>query len=419
MLSTLKILWTSLGMALQELRVNKLRTFLSLLGITIGIFCIIAVFTATDSLERNVRNDVNELGSDVIYIQKWPWGGGGEYPWWKYMNRPLPDIKEQQLVQEKTHSAIATAFMFSSGGKRVEYRDDYMTGVEMIGVTQDFNRIQELQITDGRYFTNSENNAGVNVAIMGANVWEGLFASETAALGKIVRFAGRDCRIIGVLKKKGESMIGGINYDNSIILPYRFARAIVDERRYADPLILVKAKPEVTVAQLKDELRGIMRANRRLKPTQEDDFALNEITSLSGDLNSMFGAINFAGAVIAGFALIVGGFGIANIMFVTVKERTNIIGLKKAIGARRGIILLEFLLEAILLCLIGGMLGLLFVYFLTVIFTMMAGGAFQFILSMKNVILGLTISAVVGLLAGFIPAFLASKLDAVVAIRSN
>lgn len=419
MLSTLKILWSSLGMALQELRVNKLRTFLSLLGITIGIFCIIAVFTATDSLERNVRKDVNALGSDVIYIEKWPWGGGGDYPWWKYMNRPLPEIKEQRLVQEKTHSAGATAFMFASGGKKVEYRDDYMTGVEMIGVTQDFNKIQELLITDGRYFTNSENSAGVNVAIMGANVWEGLFINPETALGKIVRFAGRDCRVIGTLKKKGESLIGGINYDNSIILPYRFARTIVDERRYADPLILVKAKPEITVGQLKDELRGVMRAARRLKPTQEDDFALNEITTLSNDLNGMFGAINIGGGMIAIFSLIVGGFGIANIMFVTVKERTNIIGLKKAIGAKRGIILLEFLLEAILLCLIGGFLGLFFVFMGTMAISQVVGSNFEIVLTLKNVILGLSISAAVGLLAGFIPAFFASKLDPVVAIRSN
>jgi len=419
MLSTLKILWSSLGMALQELRVNKLRTFLSLLGITIGIFCIIAVLTATNSLERNVRKDVNALGSDVIYIEKWPWGGGGDYPWWKYMNRPLPEIKEQRLVQEKTHSAGATAFMFSSSGKKVEYQDDYMTGVEMMGVTQDFNKIQELLITDGRYFTNSENNGGVNVAILGANVWEGLFINPETALGKVVRFAGRDCRVIGTLKKKGESLIGGINYDNSIILPYRFARTIVDERRYADPFILVKARPEVTVGQLKDELRGVMRAARRLKPTQEDDFALNEITTLSNDLNGMFGAINIGGGVIAGFSLIVGGFGIANIMFVTVKERTNIIGLKKAIGAKRRIILLEFLLEAILLCLIGGFLGLFFVFMCTMAVSQVVGSNFEIVLTLKNVILGLSISAGIGLLAGFIPAFFASRLDPVVAIRSN
>lgn len=403
-------------MALQELRVNKLRTFLSLLGITIGIFCIIAVYTVTDSLERNVRSEVSALGDDVVYIEKWPWGGGGEYPWWKYMNRPKPEYRELQVIQEKVQSASFSSFNFSAGGKRVEYGDDYMTNVVLLGITHDFGQIQPLQIVAGRYFTNSESNSGANVAIMGANVWEGLFGSAEAAIGKTIRFMGRDTRIIGAFKKKGESMIGGLNYDNDLVTPYKYARTLVDERRNADPFIMVKAQSGASITQLKDELRGVMRAIRRLKPTVEDDFALNEITTVSSSLNSVFGAINLGGAAIAIFALIVGGFGIANIMFVTVKERTNIIGLKKAIGARRSIILIEFLLEAVLLCLIGGAFGLVLVFGATLL---ASSSAFEITLTTHNVVLGLSIAGVVGILAGFIPAFFASKLDPVVAIRSN
>jgi len=415
MLATIKILWNSLKMALQELKVNKLRTFLSLLGITIGIFCIIAVFTVTDSMESNIRSDVQELGSDVIYVQKWPWGGGGEYPWWKYMNRPQPEFKDLKVVQDKVKSASASAFAFSAYNKRVEYRDDYMEGVEMIAVTQEFERIQQPQIIAGRYFTGNEGSA--NVVILGANIWEGLFTSAETADGKVVQVAGRPCKIIGLLKKKGESLLGGINYDNAVIVPYGFGRTIVDERRFGDPYIMVKAATGVGLGQLKDELKGVLRAAHRLRPTEEDDFSLNEITTLSSNLAGLFAALNIGGGIIAIFALIVGGFGIANIMFVTVKERTNIIGLKKAIGARRSVIMMEFLLEAILLCLIGGGLGLLFVY----TGTLLAGGSqsFAITLSAKNVILGLSISAIVGILAGFIPAFTASKLDPVVAIRSN
>jgi putative ABC transport system permease protein len=415
MLSTIKILWNSLKRAVQELRVNKLRTFLSLLGITIGIFCIIAVRTVTDSLERNVRNEVQALGSDVIYVQKWPWGGGGEYPWWKYMNRPETEFKELKVIQEKVNSAEASAFLFSAAGKRVEYGNDYMDKVELMAATEDFDKIQELQIVTGRFFTANEGSS--NVAILGANIWEGLFVLPEAAIGKDVQISGRPCKVIGVLKKKGESVIGGINYDNSVILPYKFARTIVDERRFADPWIMVKANSNASIDQLRDELRGVMRAQRRLRPREEDDFSLNEITTVSGELNSIFGTINIGGGVIAIFALIVGGFGIANIMFVTVKERTNIIGLKKAIGARRSVILMEFLLEAVLLCLIGGMLGLLFVY----VGTQIAAGSqsFDIILSAKNIVIGLLISAVVGILAGLIPAYFAARLDPVVAIRSN
>jgi putative ABC transport system permease protein len=417
MIATLKILWNSFKMAMQELRVNKLRTFLSLFGITIGIFCIIAVLTLTGSLEHNIRKDLADLGDDVIYLQKWPWGGNGEYAWWKYMNRPEPEFKDLKPIQDKVHSAGYASFNFESGGKKVEFGDDYMDGVTMMAVTNDFDQIQTLQILDGRFFANSESNSGANVAILGFTIWDGLFPSPESAMGKIVKVAGRDVKIIGVLKKKGESMIGGIGYDNAIILPYRFARTVVDERRFADPYILVKAKPNVALDQLKDELRGVMRATHRLRPKEEDDFALNEISSANDSLNAMFAAINGGGILIAGFALIVGAFGIANIMFVTVKERTNIIGLKKAIGARRGIILMEFLLEAVCLCLFGGVLGILMIYLMVIIIN--AASSFEMVMSVGSVVFGLSVSAIVGLLAGFIPAYTASKLDPVVAIRSN
>lgn len=417
MIATLKILLTSLKMAIDELRVNKLRTFLSLLGVTIGIFCIITVFTLTNSLERNIRSDLAALGDDVIYVQKWPWGGSGEYPWWKYMNRPVPEYKDFRLIQDKVQGASYVSFNFDVSGKKVEYGDDYMEGVTMMAVSNDFDKIQQMAIVQGRFFANTESNSGTNVAILGATIWDGLFRSPEQALGKVVRVMGREVKIIGVLKKKGESMIGGPNYDNAIMLPYRFARTLVDERRYADPYIQVKARAGVSMDQLKDELRGTLRASHRLKPREEDDFALNEISSASEGLNSIFGAINVGGFFIAVFALIVGAFGIANIMFVSVKERTGIIGLKKAIGARRGIILAEFLMEAVVLCLIGGSLGLVLVYLCTVVINL--ASTFQMYLSMNNVILGLSISAVVGVLAGFIPAWSASKLDPVVAIRSN
>jgi putative ABC transport system permease protein len=417
MIATLKILWNSFKMAMQELRVNKLRTFLSLFGITIGIFCIIAVLTLTGSLEHNIRKDLADLGEDVIYLQKWPWGGNGEYAWWKYMNRPEPEYKDLKPIQDKVHSALYSSFNFDASNKKVEFGDDYMDGVTMMAVTNDFDQIQTLQILDGRFFANSESNSGANVAILGFTIWDGLFPSPESAMGKIVKVAGRDVKVIGVLKKKGESMIGAGSYDNAIILPYRFARTVVDERRFADPYILVKAKPGVSLDQLKDELRGVMRATHRLRPREEDDFALNEISSANDSLNSMFGAINLGGGFIAVFSLIVGGFGIANIMFVTVKERTNIIGLKKAIGARRSIILMEFLLESVCLCLFGGLLGLLMVYLMTVIINSLS--SFEMVISTGAFIAGLTVSAGVGMLAGFIPAFLASKLDPVVAIRSN
>ncbi|RPE07895.1 FtsX-like permease family protein [Chitinophaga lutea] len=416
MLSTLKILWSSFKMALQELRVNKLRTFLSLLGITIGIFCIIAVLTVTDSMESTIRNDLKSLGTNVVYLQKWPWDGDGE--WWRYMNRPEPEYSEMRSIKEKVATADAVTYLFSSGGRKIEFGADYMENVELLAVTMDLDKMQAVDIAAGRYFSPSELMNGSNVIVLGANIWEGLFFTADAAVGKVVRFSNRNCKVVGALKKKGESMMGGVFGDNTVIMPYLFARTIIDERRFADPFYMIRARPDVAVGELKDDLTGAMRAIHRLKPTQDNDFALNEITTVQGELESVFSVLNIAGWLIAGFALVVGGFGIANIMFVTVKERTNIIGLKKAIGARPGIILLEFLLEAILLCLIGGGLGLLLVFSGTLIAGNMFD-SFQIALSTGNIVLGLSISAIVGILAGFIPAFTASRLDPVVAIRSN
>lgn len=403
-------------MALSELRVNKLRTFLSLLGITIGIFCIIAVLTVTDSMESSIRKDLKSMGTNVIYLQKWPWDGDGD--WWKYINRPEPQYSEMKLIKDKVASADAVTYLFSSSGRKIEYGIDYMENVELLAVTMDLEKMQSVDIAMGRYFSPSELVTGSNSIVLGANIWEGLFFTPEAALGKVVRFAGRNCKVVGVLKKKGDSMLGGVFGDNTILMPYLFARTIIDERRYADPFYMIRAKEGVPVGQLKDDLTGAMRAIHRLKPGQDNDFALNEITTAQDELENIFGAINLGGWLIAGFALVVGGFGIANIMFVTVKERTNIIGLKKAIGARPGIILLEFLFEAVVLCMIGGGFGLLLVFGVAKIAQNMFSG-FEIALSTGNVILGLSISAIVGVLAGFIPAYSASRLNPVVAIRSN
>ncbi|PUZ26293.1 hypothetical protein DCC81_18905 [Chitinophaga parva] len=416
MFTSLKIVANSLSMALQEMWAAKLRTFLSLLGVTIGIFCITAALTVTTSLEYNVRRDVASLGSDVVYIQKWPWGGGGEYPWWKYVNRPVPKYTELKGLQAKVQGAEVITFMFSSNGKKLELGDSYVDQIEMDAVSQDFDRVQEMKINAGRYFSPTEVSSGANVAVLGGNVWGALFNSPEQAIGKIVQLEGRPVRVVGTLVKKGSTLVGGINFDNSVVVPYLFGRTIVDERINSDPLFMVKAREGTSVDQLKDELRGVLRAGHHLKPTREDDFALNEISSISQDLNVMFAGINGGGIMIGGFALIVGGFGIANIMFVTVKERTKIIGLKKAIGAKRGNILAEFLLESVLLCVIGGSMGILMIWIITLIVN--ATTSFELIMTAGNIIFGISVSVVTGVLSGFIPAYVASRLDPVVAIRT-
>ncbi|WP_109700684.1 ABC transporter permease [Chitinophaga deserti] len=417
MLSTLKIVWNSLKMALQELRVNKLRTFLSLLGITIGIFCIIAVLTVTDSMEKSIRKDLNSLGTNVVYIEKWPWDGGGE--WWQYMNRPQPKYHEVRQIKDKVGSTDAVTFTFSTGGRKVEYGSDYMDQVAIIATSADLDKMQTIDLLAGRYFSPSEFSSGSNGVVLGWNIANGLFGNPELAVGKEIRVSDRKCRVIGVLKRKGESLIGGVLNDDCVVMTYFYARTIVDERSWSvNTTILARAADGIPTAQMKDDLTGAMRALRRLKPAEGNDFALNEITTVQGELTTLFTYINAGGWMIAAFALLVGGFGIANIMFVTVKERTNIIGLKKAIGARPGVILTEFLIESMILCMVGGGLGLLVVFAGATIAKNLFS-TFQIGLSAGNIILGFAISGIVGIIAGFIPAWTASRLDPVVAIRSN
>lgn len=416
MLKSLKIFWNSLRMAMQELRVNKLRTFLSLLGITIGIFCIIAVLTLTKSLEMNVRDEMASLGSNVIYVQRWPWGNTGS-DWWKYVQRPTANYDEFQQMKQRVHNADAFAYVYDLKGKTIEHGDDYMENVTMLAVTDGFDRIQKVDLTGGRFFTSMESSGNGMVIILGSTIWQGLFKTAQQALGSSVEFAGQKFTVIGVLQTYGENILGSFDYDNSVLVPYSAARTIVNDRsRWVEPYMMIKAAPNVGVPELKEEVRGAMRAIRRLKPTQEDNFALNELSMMSDDTEKIFGSINMGGFMIGIFALIVGAFGIANIMFVTVKERTNIIGLKKAIGAKRQAIMQEFLIESVVLCIIGGILGMLCVFGVTKLISSFV--FFKIYMTPGIIVLGLGISVITGIVAGYIPAFSASKLNPVVAIRS-
>jgi len=417
MLKALTVIWNSLLMALDELRVNKLRTFLSLFGVTIGIFCIIGVLATVQSLESSIKNDLSALGTTTIYIQKWPWGGGDEkeFPWWKYMKRPEPKYDELRPIQERSQYAKAAAFLLFNSSN-VEYKESMLNNVTWYGATESFNEIQEVKIEVGRYLSSSEFANGASVMVMGYENADKLFDDPEKALDKVVEVSGRLVTIVGVMKKQGRSMIGGWDFDNIIIVPFNFCRQVVDQR-VASRFLLVTGKEGVPLEAFKDEIKGIMRSVRKLKPTEEDNFALNDVTSSTKSLETFFGNVNIGGFVIGGFSLIVGLFGIANIMFVTVKERTSQIGLKKAIGAKRSTILTEFLLESSFLCIMGGLIGLFLVFLISV--GLSAALPFKVILSPSIIILGLSISISVGLLAGIIPAWTAANLDPVVAIRSK
>jgi putative ABC transport system permease protein len=401
--------------AFQAIIVNKLRTMLTLLGITIGIFSIISVFTVFDSLENKIKTSIDSLGDNVLFVQKWPWAFGGDYPWWKYLSRPVAKINELSEIERRSEAYSAATFVVGNS-KTVKFKNNSISNTRILAVSKDYDKVISINIDQGRYFSINESVGGRAVAIIGSDIAEKLF-ENTYPLGKEITIFGRKVNIVGVFKKEGDDTFGQSS-DNQVMLPINFARNVMDiSDESNDPTIIVKAKPNVGNQELKDELTGIMRSVRRLKPSAEDNFAINEMSLITKGFEGIFSTISIIGWIIGAFSLIVGGFGIANIMFVSVKERTNIIGIQKSLGAKNYFILLQFLFEAVFLSLIGGLLGLLIVFIGTLIVTY----AFDFTLSLTfgNIFLGLSVSFVIGLIAGFIPAFSASRLNPVEAIRSS
>ena len=409
----LKLLRESYLFAVHELMVNKTRTTLTLLGITIGIFSIISVLTVFDSLERSMRKGIDSLGSNVLFIQKWPWSMGGDYPWWKYYQRPEPTMKDLREIQKRSVAAEGAA-LFIEARRNVNYLSNRVEGVDVLAITHDFGKIMPMDISNGRYFTQIESNSGKNVILLGSEIAENLF-NTLDPVGRKVKVFNQKLEVIGVLKKEGEDLFGNTS-DEQVIIPMNYARTVLDVKNMSTTII-VRAKPYVSNAELIDELTGIVRSIHKLKPSAESDFAINETDIITQQFDQLFGVIALVGWIIGGFSLIVGGFGIANIMFVTVRERTNIIGIQKSLGAKNFFILIQFLFEAIFLSLIGGSVGLILVFAGSYIATNVLG--FEIILTWNKIIIGIVTSSVIGLIAGYIPALMASRLDPVEAMRMN
>jgi putative ABC transport system permease protein len=414
----IEILGSSLNLTWQEFKSHKLRTLLSLSGVGFGILCIIGVLATVNSLEYAVQQDIKALGSNTIYIDKWDYSeGGNDYPWWKYVNRPVPKYSEVELLKEKVPAIGYIAFNNSISAP-IEYNGSVLTGLNYYGISEEFDKLQPIEIGEGRYFQQIEFDQGTGVIILGFNVAENLFGSDLKkGIGQELKLKdGKRAVVVGILKKKGKSIIGGWDYDNNVLITRNFMKSMGRED-WTNPSILVSGKENIPLEQLKDELLGAMRSIRKLKPTQEDNFSLNDINTLSGFATSIFDGVNKGGWAIATLSLIVGMFGVANIMFVTVRERTSQIGLKKAIGAKRITIMTEFLLESSFLCIMGGLLGLLVVIILTFILSAIFG--FSVFIAPGIILLAISICVVVGIIAGIIPASIAARMDPVVAIRSK
>ncbi|MBI1768884.1 MAG: ABC transporter permease [Bacteroidetes bacterium] len=417
----LRLILESLAFAWKALRSNLLRTVLSLLGVTIGIFSIIAVLTLVDSLERNIRDSFNFLGSNIIYLDKWPFTGGNTRDWWKdFIKRPNVSYAEYKFLKANLKTGNHVCIYGVTNDVTVKAGSNGINRIVLRGVTLDYENIREVNVENGRYLTTDEIEGGRNVVLIGYEVARALFPRMDNPVGEFVKIKNLRYKIVGVGKRIGESFLGVTSSDYECIIPYDSFRKLYhtgtgrwDE--LGSHIGLKGYDNDIGLVLLENETRGYMRVKRGLKPSQKDNFTLNRPEAIANAIAGVFDVLSTAGWIIGGFSMLVGGFGIANIMFVSVKERTSIIGLQKSLGAKNYFILFQFLFESVLLSLIGGLSGLFLVWLLTYV----PFGSLEVVLSVPNIVLGLGVSSSIGLVAGIVPAAVAARLDPVIAIRAN
>ena len=416
MLVYLRLLKESFSFALNALRNNKLRTFLSLLGVTVGIFSIIAVLAAVDSLDKTITSQLSSLDSNTMYLASFSFGPT-DVPRWKRETFDEISYNEFKTSQSSIGDAEHIALQKFVKRENIRYESEQVNSVNTVVVSHEFSDIQVLQFEKGRFYNESESNSGKAVVVIGSEIAKALFG-DFEPLGKKVRLYGQKFTVIGVVKKEGSGLFGDSN-DESIFLPANYIR-----NRYGDNnasirnIVIIKPKEDADIDGLKAEIIQVLRNKRGIKPDEINSFFITVVAGLQNLIDGIISSLNLIGWVISGFSLLVGGFGIANIMFVSVKERTNLIGIQKSLGAKNKFILFQFLFEAVILAVVGGLVGLFLVWIGTIIGSSLTED-FEFVLSPQNMALGFFISSVIGLISGVIPALRASRLDPVEAIRTG
>lgn len=414
MLVYLRLLSESFSFAMNALRTNKLRTLLSLLGVTIGIFSIIAVLAAVDSLDRKIKSELSSLDKNTIYLAKFSFGPS-EIPRWKRQQFPEVSYEEYEYLKSSLPDAKELAYQMFVSGENIKYETKTVSNVNVVPVSQEFIDIQELEFASGRFYNDSESNSGAQVAVIGDEISATLFEGDDP-IGKEIRLYGQRFRVIGVLKKQGTSLFD--NNDVAVFIPVNYLRKrFGDNNQSMSHVIIIKPNKQIDMEEFKADISQKLRNFRGMKIGENDNFFINVLSGFTDLLDGLILNLNIGGWIIAGFSLLVGGFGVANIMFVSVKERTNLIGIQKSLGAKNRFILFQFLFEAVILCLIGGMIGILMVWLITIVLSSLI--EFEFVLSFFNICLGSGLAILIGLIAGILPAVSAANLDPVEAIRSG
>ncbi len=413
----INLLFESIRYTYSSLISNKLRSSLSLIGICLGVFSIVVVLSLIDSLKRDLYNQIDKLGKDVLYIQKIPWDGGEGMNWRKYLNRPAATFSELQYLQEECKGASAISFFSVIEGKLIKYQDRSVENVVLIGTSFEYDQTNTVNIDRGRYFTEEEIDRKRGVIILGAEVAATLF-DIIDPIGQTVILYGQRFKVIGLLEKTGKSLFG--EDDNSVLIPITKFKSFVNIRSdFTNPTLVVKAKEDVSLDELRDELVGVMRGVRRLKPISHNNFAINDLDLLDSFLRPVFIQIDIVGIIIGLFSLLVGAFGISNIMIVSVKERIGEIGIQKSLGAKKAFILFQFLFESIVLCIIGGLASLILIFIIFNSLNAWMDLPIIFVLGWNNILFGMTLSICVGVASGFFPARSAARLHPVDAIRKG
>ncbi len=418
-----KLFKESIAFAFGQLKGDKFRTFLSLFGVTIGVFSIVAILSAIDALQNNVKQSFESIGSNVVQIGKWPMVGEDEngnigtqveYKWWEYMKRPEISLEDFKYLKENSKSSDAIA-MFVSFNSKLKHNRNSINRANVLAVTENWESIVKIDLEYGRSFNKREFEGGFPVSIIGHELAKELFGEENA-LDKYIKVRGNNTRVIGVTKKKGENLIDIFPVDDMLVVPLNYSKSMINLRNISKQ-IFISPKTTVSQSEFDSEIIQLMRAQRRLSPNEKNNFSLSKISFLVNTVQSVFTILNLVGWVIAGFSLLIGGFGIANIMFVSVKERTNIIGIQKALGAKKYVIITQFLVEAVALSIAGGIIGILLVSGIILLIPTTNGISLS--LSLANIISGVSVASLIGIIAGIVPAWLAANLNPVDAINSK